>query len=282
MTTYALACLAVLAATYLVNTTMISVFYHRGLAHDAVTLPPWVRRFVAATGIWFTGLDPKGWVCMHRRHHTHSDGPDDPHSPVQYGIFGVLLAQLRSYEKTLVGLAKRDPEYTVFVKDIEFDINALNRKRLWILPYAVHLGIAVAIAQPTGWALGACYFAGMMSHPLEGWIVNSLGHALGGRNFDTPDNSRNNHLAAWLIVGEGFQNNHHRYPTSAKFSYRPLEVDLGYGLCWSLEKLGLLRIRRETLIPRFGEAPDPAPCTALRGESARLRRLREAPSEPVS
>ena len=37
---------------------------------------------VAATGIWFTGLDPKGWVCMHRRHHTHSDGPKDPHSPV--------------------------------------------------------------------------------------------------------------------------------------------------------------------------------------------------------
>lgn len=289
MVPYVLACLSVLLAAYLVNTTMISVFYHRGLAHDAVRLPPWLRRFVAATGIWFTGLDPKGWVCMHRRHHTHSDGPDDPHSPVTYGIFGVFLAQLRSYERTLVRLAKKDPNYTVFVKDIEFDINVLNRKKLWILPYVLHVGIGLLIALPTGmWALGACYFVGIMSHPLEGWIVNSLGHAFGGRNFDTPDNSRNNHLAAWLIVGEGFQNNHHRYPTSAKFSYRPLEVDLGYGLCWTLEKLGLLQIRRETLIPRFGEAPKLPGSAAvetrpnMRTESARFRRQREEASEPVA
>jgi len=267
MALYVLACLSVLALTYLVNTTMITVFYHRALAHDAVTLPPWVRRFVAATGIWFTGLDPKGWVCMHRRHHKHSDGPKDPHSPVVAGIFGVLWAQLKSYEQTLVGLARKDPEYTVFVKDIEFDINVLNRKKLWILPYVLHLALALAIAIPTGlWALGACYFLGMMSHPLEGWIVNSLGHAVGGRNFDTPDNSRNNHLAAWLIVGEGYQNNHHRYPTSAKFSYRRHEVDFGYGICKVLEVCGLLKVRRETLIP----APGLAAASQVASESGRL------------
>jgi fatty-acid desaturase len=277
VTPYVLTCLAVLIVTYLINTIMISVFYHRGLAHSAVRLPPWVRRFVATAGIWLTGLDPKGWVCMHRRHHTFSDGPKDPHSPVRYGIFGVLLAQLRSYEKTLVGLARKNPEFTIHVKDIDFDINILNRKKLWILPYLVHLGIGLLLALPTGaWALGACYFVGMMSHPLQGWIVNSLGHAIGGRNFELPDNSRNNHLAAWLIVGEGFQNNHHRYPNSAKFSYRPLEVDLGYGICWVFEKLGLIQIRRETMIPsprneakhELGSSSPP-----LRRESARLRRL---------
>jgi stearoyl-CoA desaturase (delta-9 desaturase) len=99
------------------------------------------------------------------------------------------------------------------------------------------------------WALGACYFFGIMSHPIEGWIVNSLGHAVGGRNFETPDNSRNNHLAAWLILGEGYQNNHHRYPASAKFSYQPWELDLGFGVSLLLEQLGLLEIRRELLIP---------------------------------
>ncbi|MEO2168503.1 MAG: hypothetical protein ABGY42_10365, partial [bacterium] len=88
-----------------------------------------------------------------------------------------------------------------------------------------------------------------MSHPIEGWIVNALGHAVGGRNFDTDDNSRNNHFGAWLILGEGFQNNHHAYPDSARFSYRASEIDPGYGLSLLLERAGLVSIRRETLIP---------------------------------
>jgi fatty-acid desaturase len=180
----------------------------------------------------------------------HSDSPEDPHSPVHYGVFGVLVGQLKSYERTLVNLARHRTEYTFEVTDLEFPTSWLNRKGLWSLPYLAHLGIALAIAAPAGmWALGACYFLGMMSHPIEGWIVNSLGHAVGGRNFATPDHSRNNHLAAWLILGEGYQNNHHRYPASAKFSYRPWELDLGYGICLLLEKLGVLEIERGLLIP---------------------------------
>jgi len=90
----------------------------------------------------------------------------------------------------------------------------------------------------------------MMSHPVQGGLVNSLGHAVGSRNFETSDNSRNNHLAGWLIFGEGFQNNHHAYPGSASFSHRLHEVDLGYGACVVLEKLGLATINRACLIPR--------------------------------
>lgn len=247
---YLAICAAVFLAAYLINTTIITVFYHRGLAHQAVVLSPGARNFAARYGIWLTGLDPKGWVCMHRKHHTHSDTADDPHSPVHYGLVGVLLGQLKSYERTLIGLARGQSEYTDEVADLDFPISWPIRKRVWYLPYALHLVIALAIAIPTGmWALGACYFLGMMSHPVEGWIVNSLGHAVGGRNFETPDNSRNNHLAAWLILGEGFQNNHHRYPASAKFSYRPSEVDLGFGVSLALEKVGVLRVQRALLIP---------------------------------
>lgn len=247
---YILICAAVFLAAYLLNTTLITVFYHRGLAHGAVTLRPGARRFAARYGIWLTGLDAKGWVCMHRKHHRHSDSPDDPHSPVHYGLFGVLLGQLRSYERTLIGLARGQSEYIDEVGDLEFEISDLNRKGLWFLPYLLHLAIALCIAVPTGmWALGACYFVGMMSHPVEGWIVNALGHAVGSRNFETPDNSRNNHLAAWLILGEGYQNNHHRFPASAKFSHQPWEVDLGFGIALLLEKLGVLEIQRALLIP---------------------------------
>ena len=247
---YELICLTVFVTAYLINTTTISVLYHRGLAHRAVRLRPWARKLAAHGGIWVTGLDPKGWVCMHRRHHAYSDGAGDPHSPVELGVFGVLYGQLRSYERTLVGLAKNNPEYTSHVEDLDFPINWLNRKGLWYLPYVVHLVVALAIALPTGmWLLAACYWLGMMSHPIEGWLVNSFGHAIGGRNFATNDNSRNNHVVAWLILGEGYQNNHHRYPASAKFSYRWWEIDLGYGLCLALEKIGFLDIERATLIP---------------------------------
>lgn len=265
---YLVLCVTVFLATYLVNTTIISVFYHRGLAHGAVTLSPSARRFAARYGIWLTGLDAKGWVCMHRNHHRHSDTAEDPHSPVHFGLVGVLFGQLRSYERTLVGLARHEPEYAGTVSDLDFDVSPLNRRGLWALPYALHLLIALAIAVPTGmWALGACYFLGMMSHPIEGWIVNSLGHAVGSRNFDAPDNSRNNHLAAWLILGEGYQNNHHAFPASAKFSYRASEVDLGFGVARLLEKLGVLEIRRDLLIPTPNETQRSGSADAI-GEAA--------------
>jgi stearoyl-CoA desaturase (Delta-9 desaturase) len=96
--------------------------------------------------------------------------------------------------------------------------------------------------------LAACYWIGLMSHPVQGWMVNALGHAYGYRNFDTPDQSRNNTLVAWTVLGEGFQNNHHKHPGSAQFSWRWWEVDLGYVICLGLDALGILQVRRESLI----------------------------------
>ena len=256
---YVLLCAAVFLIAYLINAITISVFYHRALAHQAVTLRPWLRRMVGRYGVWITGLDPLGWVCMHRNHHDYSDMPKDPHSPVHFGAMGVLLGQLRSYERTLRGLSCGRHEYRSKVEDIEFTVSWINRNGLWMMPYVAHLLLAIAIALPTGmWALATCYYIGIMSHPIEGWIVNSLGHSVGSRNFDTPDNSRNNHLAAWLIFGEGFQNNHHSYPASARFSYRPFEFDFGYTVCLLLEKLGLLEISHATLIPRGSSRKTPA------------------------
>ncbi len=79
--------------------------------------------------------------------------------------------------------------------------------------------------------------------------MNSLGHARGGRNFDTSDDSRNNHLVAWLVAGEGFQNNHHQYPASPKFSYRASEVDIGYDACLAMQRVGWLQIEQAGMIP---------------------------------
>jgi stearoyl-CoA desaturase (Delta-9 desaturase) len=250
---YLAVCVAVFALAYLVNVLTITIGYHRALAHKAVTLHPSLQRALVASGNWLTGLDPKAWVVMHRLHHEHSDTPEDPHSPVNVGLLRVGTEQLRSYKRVLVGLLKNDPEVTRYAKDLDFDVNVLNRSKLWWVPYLVHAGVGLTLGITVGGLLGAAYFLGMMSHPVQGSLVNSLGHAVGGRNFETKDNSRNNHLVAWLIFGEGFQNNHHAYPASASFSHRLYEVDLGYASCVLLEKMRLAEINRPYLIPKRRE-----------------------------
>lgn len=241
--TYFWLCILMFAVGYLVNITYITVFYHRGLAHEAVELSSFARWLAVHTGSWVTGLDPKGWAVMHRLHHQYSDTEKDPHSPVHYGVFGVALAQLNSYKRILRGLMKGDPEIAAIAHDLDFPVNVINRKGLWLLPYLLHIGIWVAIGLGfDAWMLGFAYFLGIMSHPVQGWMVNSLGHATGYRNFKTSDDSRNNTLVAYLVMGEGYQNNHHRFPKSPKFSVKWFEIDPGFALCHVLQLFGVLKI----------------------------------------
>jgi stearoyl-CoA desaturase (Delta-9 desaturase) len=236
-------CFAIFALAYGLNMTFISVFYHRGLTHEAIRLQPALRRFVIASGTWITGIDIKSWVCMHRTHHTYSDTQKDPHSPKRWGLFGTVKGQLLSYKKTLRELKRNNPEYTSMVSDLEFDISFLNRKKIWLLPYVIHFTVWMV----RGVTIDACcsgyaYFLGMMSHPVQGWLVNAVGHAVGYRNFNVSDDSRHNTAVALLCFGEGFQNNHHRFPKSAKFSIRWFEFDMGYVVTRFLARLGLVEI----------------------------------------
>ncbi len=227
------------AVGYGLNIFYITVLYHRGLAHGAVKLRPRLRKWVIFSGNWVTGLDPKGWVCMHRLHHAHSDTAEDPHSPIPRGIWSVFFKQLSSYRRVLVGLERGRTRYTSVVADLEFPIHFLNRRGLWYLPYLLHSGIGLGLGLLWGgfWP-GVCYWIGIMSHPVQGWMVNALAHRFGYRLFKTPDHSRNNTIVAWLAMGEGYQNNHHHRPQSPKFSVRWWEVDLGFGLCWLARKMG--------------------------------------------
>jgi stearoyl-CoA desaturase (Delta-9 desaturase) len=243
MDIYHILCLVVFAGAYALNMTYISVFYHRAFTHDSVAINPRLRQFIIQSSSWVTGIDLKAWACMHRMHHMYSDTMKDPHSPKRWGIFGTALGQLHSYNQTLRGLIKNRPEYMTVVQDLDFPVNALNKRGLWLAPYALHgfvwlfCGLAF-----NAWLLGFAYFLGMMSHPVQGWLVNSFGHAVGYRNFNCSDDSRNNTLVAWTCFGEGYQNNHHRFPRSAKFSMRWFEFDLGYLVTKLLAALGIVEI----------------------------------------
>jgi len=137
---------AVFLAAYLLNVLYISVFFHRGLAHGAVVLSPALRRFVARSGCWVTGIDPKAWVCMHRLHHRYSDTDKDPHSPVQVGVLGLFRKQLGAYRRVLVGLIRSHGICTQTVADLDFSVSSIYSRGLWYLPYLVHLAVALALA----------------------------------------------------------------------------------------------------------------------------------------
>lgn len=252
-------CAAVFAFTYCLNMTYISIFYHRGFTHEGIKINPAFQRFIISSGSWITGIDLKAWACMHRMHHMYSDTAKDPHSPKRWGLFGTMLGQLHSYNATLRGLIKGKPEYTSIVKDLDFDVSFLNRTRLWYLPYVLHVAVWLTCGFVfNAWLLGYAYFVGMMSHPVQGWLVNALGHAMGYRNFQVNDDSRNNTLVAWLCFGEGYQNNHHRFPKSAKFSVRWFEFDFGWHVARLLAAFGLVEIinAAKTIDPSQAEFVD--------------------------
>jgi stearoyl-CoA desaturase (delta-9 desaturase) len=231
---------------YLLNIFFITVLYHRALTHESITLKPWVMRFLGVTGVWLTGLEPKAWACMHRLHHKYSDQDSDPHSPTKKGIWSVWYSQYSSYRKIVMGLKNKDSEYTHVVKDIPFDLSFINRNHdfSW-LPYLLHtLTAFILVYWGDSWLLAIAYYLGIMSHPIQGWMVNALAHRYGSRRFNTHDDSRNNWWVAFLVFGEGLQNNHHAHPSRANFSFAPKEIDLGYLMCVIAQKLGLATIKK--------------------------------------
>ncbi len=227
---------------YILNMFYTSVLYHRGLAHKALDISNGMRRFIFASGMWVTGIDPKGWVCMHRMHHSHSDTEEDPHTPEQCGsLWSMFRMQYLSYNKVLKGLMNEETYYTKVVKDMEEDVHWLVRKRYWIAPHIVHVVIGIVLAFVIHPVAGIAYILGILSHPVQGALVNYYGHKSGYRNFETNDKSTNNWIVAFLCMGEGFQNNHHHRPGSAKFKVKWWEVDFGYALCRVGKFIGIIR-----------------------------------------
>ena len=232
---------------YVLNMFYISVLYHRALTHKSIILGPKMMSWLGLTGGWLTGLDPKTWACMHRLHHLHSDTTHDPHSPTHLGVMGVWAGQYKAYLNIQNGLIRGDHQFCQVVADIPFDVGYINRKNLSWLPYIFHGVVALFLGYLLSSSLiGIAYFLGIMSHPVQGWMVNALAHRFGSRNFETNDHSTNNMLVGLLVFGEGYQNNHHHYPMRAKFSIKWHEFDPGYGLCLIAEMIGLFKIDRTT------------------------------------
>lgn len=221
----------------------ITGFYHRYFAHKTFSTNRFWQFVFAVIGASAVQRGPLWWAAHHRYHHQHSDTDQDLHSPEKQGFwwshvgwFTCDAAFLTDYRR--VGDWARYPE-----------LKFLNRFDA-IVPLACLVGIyalgqALAVwapslgtsgAQLTTWGFfisTVAVFHGTVS-------INSLAHVWGHRRFQTSDDSRNNFWLALLTLGEGWHNNHHRWPTSARQGFRWWEVDITFYLLWVLEKIGII------------------------------------------
>jgi stearoyl-CoA desaturase (delta-9 desaturase) len=217
----------------------VTIFLHRSQAHRALDLHPLPAHFFRFWLWMTTGMMTKEWVSIHRKHHAKCETPDDPHSPQTRGIKTVLLqgAELYRAEAKVPETMKK---YGHNTPDDWIERNLYTRHSA--LGISLMLIINVALFGALGLSVWAVQ---MLWIPINAaGIINGIGHYWGYRNFEAPDASTN--VAPWGIVigGEELHNNHHTYPTSAKFSIKPFEFDIGWGYIQLLSMLGLAKVRK--------------------------------------
>jgi stearoyl-CoA desaturase (Delta-9 desaturase) len=194
-----------------------SIYLHRSLAHRGVYLHP-VAAFPMRVQLWlWTGINTKEWVAVHRKHHRHTDVEGDPHSPVLEGLWRILLGNVYYYNRE----AKDPQTLATFAPDIGNDWFDRHLFGFGIVGVLIGIAIFMLLLGPL-WG-GIAFFVQAGVYIFLNAVINGANHALGKRNFD--NTATNLSFVALLTAGEGWHNNHHAYPTSARFSVHRGEFD---------------------------------------------------------
>jgi stearoyl-CoA desaturase (delta-9 desaturase) len=235
-----------LAGMYLLTAVGITVGFHRLFTHRAFDTNRVVQFILAALGSMSVEGSLLKWVAQHRRHHQHSDQEGDPHSPHTEGRGALGL--LRGLWHAHVGwLFESDPpNLGHYARDLHQ--SRVLRVVSALFPLWVSVGLllpaAVGGLLTLSWlgALAGLIWGGLVRiflvHHVT-WSINSVCHLWGGRPFHTDDHSCNSYLFGVLGLGEGWHNNHHAFPTSARYGLRWWQIDVGYWVIHALSLVGL-------------------------------------------
>ncbi len=225
----------------------VTIFLHRHQAHRALDLHPVASHFFRFW-LWLTtGTVTKEWTAVHRKHHAKCEMPGDPHSPVVFGIRKVFWQGYELYRaecanpETLQRFGHNTPQ--------DWLERHLYARHTWLGVGSLLL-IDLLLLGPIGLTVWAVQ---MVWIPITAaGVINGVGHWWGYRNFESADASTN--VSPWglLIGGEELHNNHHTYPTSAKLSVRPYELDIGWAYIRALQALGLATVKKTPPRLRFG------------------------------
>ncbi|MEX0824402.1 MAG: fatty acid desaturase, partial [Woeseia sp.] len=245
----------VIVTLVMLQITMMAVtlYLHRDQAHRSLDLHPVLRHFFRFW-IWCTsGMLTREWVAVHRKHHAFCETADDPHSPKIYGLKKVLLEGAELYR-----VEKNKPE-TVEKFGRGAPDDWLERNVYERVPYG---GILLLIAADLllfgvpGIIIIAVQMAAMPV--FAAGVINGLGHHSGYRNFECDDAATN--ILPWgvFVGGEELHNNHHAFPTSAKFSVQRWEFDIGWFYICVLRALGLARVKKLAPKPVLATEQNPS------------------------
>ncbi|CCE06263.1 Delta 9 acyl-lipid fatty acid desaturase [Bradyrhizobium sp. STM 3843] len=229
----------------------INICYHRLLTHRGFKCPKWFEHVLAVIAIGCVQDTPARWVAVHRLHHQHTDEQCDPHSPLVNFLWSHVgwlvlknpdLRRLKIYDRYAKDIL-RDPFYAALERDwLQLEIILLQ----WAVFFGagflaeVVMGGAVMDAVQFGASIliwGVFVRTVVVWH--QTWAVNSVAHLWGYRNYQTDEDSRNNIIVGVLAHGEGWHNNHHADPRSARHGHKWWELDTTWLTIRLFEKLGL-------------------------------------------
>jgi len=231
----------VLAALGLTHITIaaVTLYLHRHQAHRAFEMHPLVSHFFRFW-LWLTtGMVTKEWAAIHRRHHATSDKPGDPHSPVVYGIRkvlfdGVELYRTASKDKSIIEKYGHGTPDDWIERHLYTKYTGVGLALMFLINVILFGPIGITI-----WAVQMIWIPFFAAG-----VINGLAHYWGYRNYEVPDTSTNICPIGILIGGEEMHNNHHTFGSSAKFSSKWWEFDIGWMYIRLLEIVGLARVKK--------------------------------------
>jgi stearoyl-CoA desaturase (Delta-9 desaturase) len=228
---------------YFVRMLAITGGYHRYFSHRSYRLKRFPQFVLAFVGTTAAQKGPLWWAAHHRAHHKYADTERDIHSPIRgfwWSHVGWILCD--KYNETDSDAIK---DFTKYPELVWLD------KHDWIGPWA--LGIACYLfAGWSGLLIGFFLSTIVLWHAT--FCVNSLAHVFGRRVYDTPDTSRNSTIVALITSGEGWHNNHHRYPWAARQGFRWWQVDVTYYVLRLFSFVGIVRDLRPVPVAVRDEA----------------------------
>jgi len=261
--------LVLLAVLYVVCAFGTTIGFHRYFTHRGFQARTPVKAALAILGCMTMQGPLTQWVTDHRKHHALSDQDGDPHSP-HAGHGDGAAAALKGFVHAHVGWLftlkgmERGREYG---RDLYEDRLVRAIDRLYLLWVVLTLGLPFLVGYLVGgsWERGveAMVWGGLLRiflYQHATFSVNSICHLFGRRAYRSRDESRNNWLVALLVFGEGWHNNHHAFPSSARHGLDRFQLDVSWWVIRGMEKLGLVwdvkrpgsdQLARRRLAPEF-------------------------------
>ncbi len=220
----------------------ITAFYHRYFSHKSYKTSRFAQFIFALAGLTAVQRGPLWWAAHHRHHHQHADDEHDTHSPVQRGFVWAHIGWITAD-------ANMPTDYSRIPDLVKYPELVLLNRFDWIVPillaFAIYgCGEYLHYAEP-GWHTSGLQFLswGFVSTVMVFHVtgaINSLAHQFGTQEFETGDSSKNNFLLGVITLGEGWHNNHHRYPGCVRQGLEWWQIDLTYYILLVMEKLGII------------------------------------------